>query len=224
MTGHVRTKPALVTVTLLLLAASGSSARAQTALNIFFAESPALLIRIDGDPVYRRIQGTDLQRVVNTNVLIVRDTAGIHYLKVLDGWMEAYSLTGNWSVSGVTPFAGRTAIERALEARTVDLLDGRDSTHSRRRTLDEDPPAIFISSQPAALIVSDGPPRYETLEDTSLKYLVNTTSRVFEEPTDQEIYVLVAGHWFRSWRTDGPWEPVPSDQLPADIARNAGKR
>ena len=56
------------------------------------------LIRIDGDPVYRRIEGTDLERIVNTKVLIVRDSADIHYLKVRDGWMEAYGLMGDWSV------------------------------------------------------------------------------------------------------------------------------
>ena len=211
-----------ISLTLLLLAASGGSARAQATLKIFFAESPALLIRIDGEPVYQRIEGADLERIANTKALIVRDSANIHYLKVLDGWMEAYGLMGEWSVSGVTPFGEKTAIERAIEAKTVDLLDGSGSSKAGARFLDDEPPAIFISSEPAALIVTDGPPRYQTVEGTSLEYLVNTRAKVFREPTDQELYVLVAGRWFRSWRTDGPWEAVPSDQLPADIAKQTG--
>src|SRR5262249_48786074 len=121
---HVLTPLIGVSLTLLLLGASGSSDYAQTRLEIFFAESPAFLIRIDGDPVYSRIEGTDLERIVNTKVLIVRDRADIHYLKALDGWMEAYGLTGDWSVSGITPFGERTTLERAIEAQTVDLLDG----------------------------------------------------------------------------------------------------
>ncbi len=35
---------------------------------IYFAQSPALLIVIDGDPVYRPIEGTDLERIVMENL------------------------------------------------------------------------------------------------------------------------------------------------------------
>jgi hypothetical protein len=48
---------------------------------------------------------------------------------------------------------------------------------------------------------------------------VNTNDDVFREPTDQELYVLVAGRWFRSWKTDGPWQAVATGDLPADFAR-----
>ena len=78
---------------MLLLGAGERGANAQSVSaeppQIFFAESPATLILIDGDPVYRHIEGTDLERIVNTRALIVREPAGIHYLKVLDGWMES---------------------------------------------------------------------------------------------------------------------------------------
>ena len=210
-----------VIFTLLLLAATGSSAHAQTSdVRIFFAESPALLILIDGDPVYQAVEGTDLERIVNTRALIVRDDAGIHYLKVLDGWMEAYGLTGNWSVSGVAPRGGTEAL-RAVDANLVDLLDGRHS-NLEVRSLAEQAPAIFISTQPAELIVTDGPARYQMVAGTSLEQLVNTTATVFREPTDQELYVRVAGRWFRAWTTDGPWEFLPGDELPAAIANLPG--
>jgi hypothetical protein len=83
---------------LALLLVFGGSAHAQTVPRIFFAEAPALLIQIDGEPVYRQVERTTLDRVVNSQAVIVRDPAGIHYLKVLDGWMEAYGLRGQWSV------------------------------------------------------------------------------------------------------------------------------
>ena len=213
MTRHALTRSLGVSLTLLLLAASRSSAQPQATPKIFFAEGPAFLVRIDGHPTYRRIQGTDLQRLVNTKFLIVRDSADIHYLKVRDGWMEAYGLMGEWAVSGVSPFGDRTALERAIVATTIELPVSADSSA-----------AIFISSQPAALVVSDGPPRYQTIDGTSLQYLVNSTAKVFREPTDQELYVLVTGRWFRAWTTDGPWEAVASNELPVDVARYAGGR
>jgi hypothetical protein len=213
MTRQILTRSLRVSLTLLLLAASRSSAQPQATPRILFAEAPAFLVRIDGAPTYRRIQGTDLQRIVNTKFLIVRDDADIHYVKARDGWLEAYGLMGEWAASGVSPFGERTALERSIEATTIELPVSADSSA-----------AIFISLQPAALVVTDGPPRYQAIDGTSLQYLVNTTAKVFREPTDQELYVRVAGRWFRAWTTDGPWEGVASNELPPDVARYAAGR
>jgi hypothetical protein len=188
---------------------------------IIFSPAPALLIRIDGDPIYRPVPGTELQRVVNTKPLIVRDVAGMCYVKILDGWMEAYSLeAGSWAVSGVAPDGGDIAVRQAVASNTVDLLDGADRRTTGSQGLETGPaPFIFISTTPAALVVTDGPMTFAAVEGTSLEYAVNTTADVFREPTDQEIYVLISGRWYRAWRTSGPWQLVASRDLPADFAR-----
>jgi hypothetical protein len=173
---------------------------------VLFSEEPAILVLVGGDPVYRPLRGTDLQLLVNTKPFIVRDSAGIHYMKAFDGWMEAYSLTGMWTVAGVPPRGAEEALRRAVKTRTVDLLDGAA------------PATIFVSLTPAELIVTNGPPRLATIEGTSLQYIENTTANVFKEPTDEELYVLTTRGWFRAWRTDGPWQYVPLSELPADIA------
>lgn len=187
--------------------------------NLLFAEQSAILILIDGEPVYRPLQGTDLERIINTRPFIVRDSAGIHYLKVFDGWMEAYMLRGTWSVAGVPPRGADQALQQAVADKTVDLLDGAiPGKPGEAPALDDDTaPAIVISTEPAELIVTDGPPRFVALGHTSLEYVENTTATVFKEPTDDELYVLIAGRWFRAWTFDGPWEFVPSRELPADI-------
>jgi hypothetical protein len=186
---------------------------------ILFAEKPAILIIIDGEPAYQPLKGTDLQRLTNAKPFIVRDSAGVHYLKVFDGWMEAYGLYGMWSVAGVPPRGAELALRRIAAAKTVDLLDGAPmGKPSGRRHLDDDTaPEIFISTTPAELIVMDGPPRFATVEGTSLEYVENTTANVFREPTDDELYVLISGRWFRAWTTDGPWEGVAPSDLPSDI-------
>jgi hypothetical protein len=187
---------------------------------LLFSEHSAILVLIDGDPVYRAVEGTNLQRIVNTKPFIVRDTAGIHYLKVFDGWMQSYILTGLWSVAGVPPRRAEQALQEAVAANTVDLLDGpTPGQPGETPGLDEGTaPTIFISTRPAELIVTNGPPRYATVEGTSLEYVENTTANVFKEPTDGELYVLTSGGWFSAWRTDGPWQFVPGSELPADIA------
>jgi hypothetical protein len=188
--------------------------------NILFAEEQAILIVIDGDPVYQPLQGTDLQRIANTKPFIVRDRAGLHYLKVPGGWMEAYSLHGVWSVAGVPPNGAELALRRTATASTIALLEQSawETRGNGPRLDDATAPAVFISTTPAELIVTDGPPRYATVEGTSLEYIENTNAHVFKEPTDDELYVLVSGRWLRAWTTDGPWEFVPASALPSDIA------
>src|SRR5207249_2471317 len=134
-----------------------------------------------------------------------------------DGWMEAYGLRGMWSVAGVPPPGAEQALRRAAAARTVALLDAVTPRRSGSGpTLnDATAPAIFISTEPAELIITDGPPRFATVEGTSLEYVENTTANVFKEPTDEELYVLISGRWFRAWTTDGPWEAVPRSDLPS---------
>ena len=68
-------------------------------------------------------------------------------------------------------------------------------------------------------MVTDGPARFVNVTGTSLEYVANTTAKVFREPTDQELYVLASGHWFRSWKPEGPWQFISGDQLPADFAK-----
>ena len=188
---------------------------------IIFSASPALLILIDGDPVYRDVKSSTLQRIVNTKPLILRDETGGYYLKILDGWMEAYSLEGWWSIAGVPPDGAAIALRQAVAAKGVDLLDN-GSAHGAGDTshlANERAPAIYISTTPAMLVVTDGPPRFSVVPGTSLEHLENTAAKVFREPTDQELYVLVSGRWFRSWRTEGPWQFIPTNQLPADFAK-----
>ncbi len=187
---------------------------------IIFSTTPARLVLIDGVPVYRPVPGTGLQRIVNTRALIVRDAAGMCYLKTLDGWMEAYSLdSGSWSVSGVPPEGGTVALRQAAGSGTIDLIDSvaPESPTGPHSLPNESAPMVVISTTPTVMIVTDGPMAFAPVENTSLQYVVNTNADVFREPTDQELYLLTSGRWFRSWKPAGPWQSVAANELPADF-------
>jgi hypothetical protein len=133
-------------------------------------------------------------------------------MKVHDGWMEAYALTDTWSPAGTVPEGAETALKQAIDANEVDLPN-------------EGPvPAVYVSTTPAELIVTDGEPQFVPVDGTSLLYVSNTTVHVFKEPTDRELYVLASGRWYRSWTTNGPWEYVAEEELPRDFREHSRQR
>jgi hypothetical protein len=70
---------------------------------ILFSTTPAMLIVLEGPPVYRPVSGTELERVFNTRALILRDKAGNHYLHLFDSYVEAPALHGPWTVAQTVP-------------------------------------------------------------------------------------------------------------------------
>jgi hypothetical protein len=125
-------------------------------------------------------------------------------------WMEAYDLTGSWATAGTVPEGAEVALKQALDDSRMDLF--------AIGQIQSPVPAVYVSTTPAELIVTDGEPQYAPFNGTPLLYVRNAAGWVFREPTDRELYVRVADGWFRAWTTNGPWEPVRHDRLPADLA------
>jgi hypothetical protein len=187
---------------------AGRPADADRLMHVLFSSSPAVLVRIDGQPIYQSVPDTGLQRIVNTMAFIVRDEAGMHYLRIGNTWMETYDVTSTWSMAGMVP----DGAERALRLWTADgHHDPFASSRSPVRV-------VYASTTPAELVITNGEPEYEPMSGTSLLHIANTTASVFKEPTDHELYVQTANGWFRAWTAAGPWQPVATNQLPADLA------
>jgi Domain of unknown function (DUF4136) len=180
-------------------------------IRIIFSPRPTFLVRIDGRPRYVDVAGTELRRITNANALIVRDDSGMHYLRLAGSWLEAYDVTGDWSPAGILPDGADLALQDAVRERRDDPL----ASVSTRDSM----PDIVVALTPAELIVTDGEPDYASIQGTSLQRITNTTADVFREPTDEELYVRLPAGWFRAWTTNGPWQRIADDRLPADLAR-----
>jgi len=59
-----------------------------------FSQKAAVLVAIDGEPLWRPVENTPLLRVLNTRALILKDPAGRIYLRLFDGFLGAPSLSG----------------------------------------------------------------------------------------------------------------------------------
>lgn len=187
---------------------------------IIVSPTAAMLVPIDGEAVYRPVAGTSLTRVINTRPLLLRDTAGAHYLKIFDGWMRADSLTAEWVVITNVPAECDTALKTAISEKTADLLVGGDPDDAASRpSLKKQVPRIYVETKPTELLVTDGAPKYVPIEGTELVYAENTTGNLFIDTASQRAFVLFSGRWFSGPSSlQGPWEFVPGGKLPASFA------
>jgi hypothetical protein len=186
---------------------------------IYFSQTPAILVLINGNPAPRAVPGTSAQRIINTGVLLAM-SGGVYYLKLFDGWMQAPQLTGPWTVAYTAPPVLDSVLSWAKSQR-IDLLSGTspDADEPAPSIITATPPQIITSTTPAELIVTNGPPDYEPVGTTDLLYVSNTSAHVFEYIDNQQIYVLISGRWFTAPATMGPWTYVPGTQLPADFSQ-----
>jgi hypothetical protein len=189
--------------------------------HIVFSATPAILIPIDGAPVYRAVPNTLYTRVINTRPVVLKDGAGTHYLRLFDGWMAAPAVTGAWSVAQRPPADLDVIMQMVAKGGNVDLLELADPKDSQNRpTLAKGPvPAILVATEPTELIVTQGTSNYTAIEGTQLTYVSNTTGHVFWHRGEQQTYVLVSGRWFRAPSTNGPWTYVAGKDLPPDFAK-----
>ena len=84
-----------------------------------------------------------------------------------------------------------------------------------------DPPVVFFSTRPAALVNFDSDPIWSPIEANDLKFAVNTNWDVFEHTPTKTYYLRVNASWMTAPAIKGPWTPVaklpPSfGKLPAD--------
>jgi len=180
---------------------------------IVYVPSPSILVPIDGEPVLREMEGLGLRRVLNTRALLVQEQLTSRYFLYVAGyWLEAPALEGPWTEARVRPTALDTAKARAVAEGTVDLLDDEEPVRTRV-------PDIIVSTGPTELVQTDGPPQYTPIGPTDLLFVTNSPNRLFFDTRSQMHYVLLAGRWYRTPSlARGPWEYVPSADLPADFA------
>ena len=179
-------------------------------MRIVFSSGPAILIRLTGEPTYEDVDGTELQRLINAEALILRDESGIHYLSIGTRWLEAPDLNGAWSLAGAVP-EGADLARQAFIALHRDPYAGVQP-HGPA-------PMVYVAVAPAELVTTDGEPAYDGVAGTSLRRMRNANATVFQEPTDHELYLHLQAGWFRSWTTTGPWQGVTPSELPVDLAR-----
>jgi len=173
---------------------------------ILFANTPAVLVTLTGDPIMNAVPDTKLMRIVNTPFFIVLDmNTKKYYLKGGTIWYSAGEALGPWQYIENVPEEVRALAEKDQD------------TSAEQEESFEQIPEIIVSTKPAELIVINGPPDFAPIRGTSLLYIKNTDSDVFLDINTQSKYVLLAGRWYSAESKDGPWVYVAPDKLPSDF-------
>lgn len=178
---------------------------------IFQSSRPAVLVNLDGDPVWSAIQNVDLKYAVNTNWDLFQAPDETLYLRNERAWLMAKDLKGPWTPAGKLPasFSSLPADENWTDVKAN--VPGRSLSASAA-------PTVFVATQPAELLLLNGAPAYQAVSGTALLWVSNTESDLFRLGRSGSFYYLVAGRWFSAPSLDGPWT-FATTSLPADFQR-----
>ena len=179
---------------------------------VFVSNRPALLVQIDGKPVFGDIPNTQLRFVVNTNwPLFVDKSLSIYYLFTGKQWLTANNLQGAWAITTTLP-------KDMSRLATDPQWSGLAAAINPPAATSGFGPVVFVSTEPAEVILFQGQPVYSAITGTQLIFANNTEADVFVHSPSQQYYYLAAGRWFRSSSLQGPWTYATPD-LPDDFAR-----
>jgi hypothetical protein len=178
---------------------------------IFVSYQPAILLGVEGEPMFADIPNTKLQYVINTDWAVFVYDKSTFYLLAGDRWLTSSSLQGPWSLTMKLPKDMEKMVKEQQWASLKKFIPPPTNTTSFV-------PTVYYSSQPAVVMLFDGQPVYSQIPGTQLVYASNTRSYLFVYSPTQQYYYLTAGRWFKSSSLQGPWTFATAN-LPADFAQ-----
>jgi hypothetical protein len=188
---------------------------------IFFSTTPAFLALIDGQPVLQPTGAKNIQKVINTRALMLFDfSKSMYYLALMDGWVEAQSALGPYSLAQHPPAKELDQIKQAALTNSQNQVLGGPEQSLKETYEEGEAPTVYVSTAPAELLQTQGQPLYDPVYGTSLVYVSNSGNDIFLDNANNEYYILVAGRWFESLSLqNGPWTYVSGTSLPAGFAQ-----
>ncbi len=184
---------------------------------VFFAKGPAEVILFTGQPVYTKINGTNLVFASNTDSdLLVHTPSQTYYYLASGRWFRSSSLQGPWTyASADLPSDFANIPENSPAARVLASVPGTEQAKDAV-LLAQVPTTVIVDPKTAAAqakVEYNGPPDFKPIEGTSLYYAVNTAEKVIR--AGNVYYLCLNGIWFYSSAAEGPWTTAPS--VPAEI-------
>src|SRR5688572_9611998 len=117
---------------------------------VFSSPAPAILVNFDGEPVWSPVKDVDLRYAVNTNWDLFEFTPSkALYLRYNQSWLEASKVEGPWKPAGKLP---DSFSKLPNDENWKDVKSALPGTRLSDKTM----PRVFVSTDPAELIVLNG--------------------------------------------------------------------
>ena len=173
---------------------------------IFYSDEPAILVQIQGMEVLVKVNEKELFFVANTNWSLFKENDAWYLLNDVQ-WLTSSSLKGPWKVAGKLP-----------QSLTTLAPDGNFKTASSAAAIwagnRGNLPEVFVSNEPAELILTEGNPDLVPVNGKLLS-VEDTVSPLFQHRGTW--YFLVSGRWFSTQDLEkGPWTFV--SELPGEFS------
>lgn len=178
---------------------------------IYASTEPAVLVILDGPPVFMDVESASLRRVVNTNWSFYQERRSkAFFLRHGDTWLKSPELQGPYALASEIP----------VELARLPIPSATGDPKARAKT-----PKVIVVDRPAELIVTQGAPQLAQIGKTTLSSVTNTESDLFFEAASRSFYYLASGRWFKADTLRGPWMyastnlPDSFKQIPAEHPR-----
>jgi len=199
------------------LNADSTSVQKQVEVNldppkIFYSDKPAVLVNFVGEPQFKPVIAVepDLMFAVNTNWDVFFEPASRSYFLLNgDQWLASKSAEGPWIVADSLPARLSRLPEDDNWAEVRKHVPAKKSGVAAH---------VFVSKEPAELVLTAGKPEYNPIPQTKLLEVTNTESLLILDSAGGKFYFQAAGRWFRAPKLDGPWSAASND-LPEDFAK-----
>ncbi len=179
---------------------------------ILVSMQPAVLVILDGQPLWVDVDKTKLKHAVNTNWDLFQDAdSGLHYLRLDKSWLAARSLQDTWTPIMQLP---KDFAQLPKDAEYQEIRESAAAPNALEKA-----PQVFLVYKPSELIVLNGSPTWEPVRGTQLMWVSNTESDLFFCTTDRSYYFLTSGRWFRNGDLKGSQWEAATTSLPADFSK-----
>jgi len=178
---------------------------------ILYRDHPAVLLLVQGEPVWAPVGKTGLQFLVNVNWdVFYYKSKQQYYLLSGDAWYVSASLKGPWNYTKELP----KDMSRLPSGEHFDDVKKKVPAPANGH-----PEEVLFSDEPAELLLTKGAPVYTRIAGTTLLYVSNTENDLFlnDEGSDRRFYTLLSGRWFSAEGLQGPWS-YAGDKLPSGFA------
>lgn len=178
--------------------------------DIYFRTEPSVLISIDGEPKLKKVEGANFEYVANTPFFIVKDSKSNYYIKGGKFWYVSQKVSSAYEETKKVPSDIEKFANENIQAEELDSVS---------KSITEAPELIVVT-KPSEVITTDGDPDYQSIEGTTLLYVLNSASDIVMDINSQNHYTLIAGRWYFSKSLkDGDWKFAEPKDLPEDFSK-----